>query len=104
MKYGDLIFPKAMNLHLLSEILDDSQMMALIKRNEGKDRKERRIILPSAKLLRKCIIYYFGRKHEKDFGQALKELRGMGIKERKDKILELYNQREKEILKERRNK
>ena len=32
MNFSNLIFPKAMNLHLLSEILDEGQMMALIKK------------------------------------------------------------------------
>lgn len=102
MKYSDLIFPKAMNLHLLSEILDDDQMMKLILENEGKTRKERRIILPSEKLLRKCIIYYLVIKHGENFEKVLEELKGdsesldeAGL--RKDKILELYENRKKEI-------
>ena len=102
MRYSDLIFPKALNLHLLSGILDDDQMMNLILKNEGKERRARRIILPSRKLLRKCVIYYYAKKHDEDFEEVLKELKGnfdspeeAGL--RKDKIIELYETRKKEI-------
>jgi len=102
MRYGDLIFPKALNLHLLSEILDDDQMMKLVLKNEGKERRARRIILPSRKLLRKCVIYFYAKKHDGDFEEVLKALKGdfetpeeAGL--RKDKIIELYKTRCKEI-------
>jgi len=102
MRYNDLIFPKAMNLHILSEILDDDQMMALIRKFEGEGRRERRIILPSRKLMRKCIIYFLATKHEGDFEKVLEELKEnlespdeAGL--RKDKIIELYETRKREI-------
>jgi len=102
MKFSDLKFPKAMNLHLLSEILDEEKMMKLILKNEGKERKARRIILPSRKLLRKCVIYYYATKHDGDFEQVITALKGdfesseeAGL--RKDKIIELYKSRKKEI-------
>lgn len=102
MKYSDLIFPKALNLHLLSGILDEEKMMKLILKNESKERKERRIILPSRKLLRKCVIYYYAKKHDENFEEVLKALKGdfespeeAGLRE--DKIIELYEQRCKEI-------
>ena len=105
MKYSDLIFPQGLNLHLLSEILDDDQMMKLILKNESKERKARRIILPSRKLLRKCVIYYYAKKHNGNFEEVLKALKGnfesseeAGFRE--DKIIELYNQRCKEIERE----
>lgn len=105
MRYSDLIFPKAMNLHLLSEILDDDQMMKLILKNESKERKARRIILPSRKLLRKCVIYYYAKKHNGNFEKVITALKGNpessedpGL--RIDKIIELYNQRCKEIERE----
>lgn len=94
-----------MNLHLLSEILDEDQMMKLILDNENKERKERRIILPSRKLIRKCIIYCLMQKHEENFEEVLKELKGdfKTLEEasfRKDKIIELYTQRKREIANE----
>lgn len=102
MKFSELIFPQALNLHLLSGILDDDQMMNLILKNESKERKARRIILPSRKLLRKCVIYYYAKKHDGDFEEVLKALKGdfespeeAGL--RKDKIIELYETRKKEI-------
>ncbi len=108
MRYSNLIFPKAMNLHLLSEILDDDQMMKLILRNEGKERRARRIILPSRKLIRKCIIYFLATKHKENFEEVIKELRGkLDTPDedifRKDKIIELYQQRKKEIENEKNN-
>jgi len=42
MRYNDLIFPKAMNLDILSEILDDDEMMALIGKYESEERRTRR--------------------------------------------------------------
>lgn len=105
MNFSNLIFPKAMNLHLLSEILDEGQMMALIKKYESGARRERRVILPSKKLLRKCIIYNLAIKHKENFEEVLKELKGnfKTLEEadlRKDKIIELYEQRKKEIANE----
>ena len=105
MKFNDLIFPRAMNLHILSEISDDGQMMALIKKYESGTRETRRIILPSRKLIKKCIIYYLMQKHKENFEEVLKELKGnfKTLEEadlRKDKIIELYEQRKKEIANE----
>jgi hypothetical protein len=100
MKYSDLIFPKAMNLDTLSEILSDDQMMTLIKKYKDKERRARRIILPSGKLLRKCIIYHFAIKHKEDFKKVLRELKEKGIEERRDKIIELFQQRCKELANE----
>jgi hypothetical protein len=105
MKFKDLIFPKAMNLHLLSGTLDDGQMMKLILDNEGKGRKERRIILPSSKLMNKCQIYFLAIKHKENFEEVMRELKGnLDLPEeaglRKDKIIELYEQRKKEIKNE----
>ncbi len=105
MKYGDLIFPQGLNLHLLAEVLDEEKMMKLILKNEGNERKARRIILPSRKLLRKCVIYYYVKRHGEDFEKVLKKLKGnpessedSGL--RIDKIIELYEQRVKEIRRE----
>lgn len=102
MKYSDLIFPKAMNLDILSEILDDNEMMDLIGKFENEERRSRRIILPSRKLIRKCIIYFLATKHKENFEEVLKELKGkLDTPDedifRKDKIIELYQQRKKEI-------
>jgi hypothetical protein len=102
MRFNDLIFPKALNLHFLSEILDEDQMMTLIKKYEAGTRKERRIILPSRKLIRKCIIYYLVIKHKGNFEEVLGVLKGdLELPEeaglRKDKIIELFEQRKKEI-------
>lgn len=105
MKYSEIIFPQGLNLHLLSEILDDDQMMKLILKNESKERKARRIILPSRKLLRKCVIYHHVKKHGGNFDEVLRELKGdfksqnEALLNRK-KIIKLYNQRCKEIERE----
>ena len=103
MRYNDLIFPKAMNLDILSEILDDDEMMALIGKYESEERRTRRIILPSRKLIRKCIIYYLATKHKEDFGKVLKELKAKLSDPadedmlRRDRIIDLYKSRKKEI-------
>jgi len=105
MRYNDLIFPKAMKLDILSEIMSDDQMMTLIGKYEGEERRARRIILPSRKLIRKCIIYFLAIKHKENFEEVLKELKAkLDIADedvfRKDKIIELYQQRKREIKNE----
>ncbi len=105
MKYSEIIFPQGLNLHLISEILDDDQMMKLVLQNESKERTARRIILPSRKLLRKCVIYHYVKRHGENFGEVMRELKGdfksqnEALLNRK-KIIELYNQRCKEIKRE----
>lgn len=100
MRYNDLIFPKAMNLDILSEILSNDQMMTLIKKYKGEERRARRVILPSEKLLRKCIIFHLTEKCKEDFKKVLRVLKEEGIEERRDKIIELYLQRRGEIANE----
>lgn len=105
MKYSEIIFPQGLNLHLLSGILDDDQMMKLVLQNENKERTARRIILPSRKLLRKCVIYHYVRRHKGNFDEVMRELKGdfksqnEALLNRK-KIIKLYEQRCKEIEKE----
>ena len=108
-KFDDLIFPKALNLHLLTEILSDDQMMALVLKNEKKTRKERQIILPSRKLIRSCIIYFYATKNKENFSEVLEIIKGdlnsKGEADlRRDKIIELYENRKKEILREKNEK
>lgn len=92
-----------MNLDILSEILSDDEMMALIGKFEGEERRARRIILPSRKLIRKCIIYFLGTKHKENFDEVLEALKAKLLDPadedmlRRDKIIELYKQRKKEI-------
>lgn len=105
-KVSDISWPRAMNLHVLSEILDEEELINLILKYAGKTRTERRIILPSKKCIKKCLSYYLVEKHEGNFDEVMRELKGASrfLKEaglRRDKIKQLYHQRKLEILKER---
>lgn len=92
-----------MNLDILSEILSDGQMMSLIEKYEGEERRAKRIVLPSRKLIRKCIIYSLATKHKENFDEVLKELKAKLLDPadedmlRRDKIIELYKSRKREI-------
>ncbi len=108
MKISQLNFPKAMNLNLLTEILPEKKLMDLILNNCSKNRKDRRIVLPSKLCLKKVVFHHYGKKVANGkitWTQAMKKLRDgfdslkeMGL-ERKA-VKRLFCQREKEIIKE----
>jgi len=105
MKFLGFDWPKGLNLHVLSEFMDEETLKALIRKYSLKSRKERIIILPSNKLLKKIIFYQYGLKvkkgliswefvrkiFEKDFGS----LGASGIT--KQEMIRFYEQRKKEI-------
>lgn len=108
MKISELDFPKAMNINLLAEILPEERLMDLIFSNCAKDRKARRIMLPSKSCIKKVVCYYFGKKvadGKMTWPQAMKKLReGFDtLKEaglERDVVRKFYFQRQREILRE----
>jgi len=100
-----LNFPKAMNLHLLTECLDEQKLKDLIVNNSHKSRLARRIVLPSNKCLKKIVFHFLVKKHKGDLDAVMIELRN-GFKTfrelniSKGKIREMWRQREKEIERE----
>lgn len=111
MKISELDFPKAMNLDLLAKILPEKKLMDLILSNCTKERKARRIILPSKSCLKKVVCYYYGKRVDggkMNWSQAMKKLReGFDtLKEaglEREAIKRLFLQREREIQRELRN-
>lgn len=103
-RFSELNFPKALNLDLLSEIITEKTLTNLIQENAMKDRKQRRIMLPSYSCLRKVIIYFLMEKYDQDYSQVMEKLKGsetMGSQTlQKSNILRLYESRKKEIAKE----
>jgi hypothetical protein len=103
-RFSELNFPKALNLDLLSGILTEKALTNLIQENAMKDRKQRRIMLPSHSCLRKVIIYFLMEKYGQDYSQVMERLKGAGTMGsqtlQKSNILRLYETRKKEIAKE----
>jgi len=111
MKISELDFPKGLNLELLAEILPEKKLLDLILNNCAKDRKQRRIMLPSKSCLKKLVCFYYGKKvadGKMNWIQAMKKLReGFdSLKEaglEREAVKRLYAQREREIQREKRN-
>lgn len=61
-KFSDLNFPKGLNLEILSELLTEESLQMLIALSAKKDRKSRRIILPSQRCLKKVFCHYIWEK------------------------------------------
>lgn len=61
-KFSDLSFPKGLNLAILSELLTEESLQMLIALSAKKDRKSRRIILPSQQCLKKVFCHYIWEK------------------------------------------
>jgi len=105
MKFMGFNWPKGLNLHVLSEFMDEETLKTLIKKYSSKSRRERIIILPSNKLLKKIIFHQYGLKvkrgliswdfvrkiFENDFGSL------NATKITKQEMVRFYEQREKEI-------
>lgn len=100
-----LSLPQGLNLRVLKSVVPEEELEFLIKIMSGKSRKERRIIFPSRRCLRKCLIYYLVEKYDGDFSQVMDVLRNEeGVLSEKGlhitNIKRLYAQRKKEIMKE----
>lgn len=79
MKFEDLNWPAGLNLKLLASIVPEKKLLAFILDNADKDRKSRRIILPSQRAVKKVIAHYFGTLVEQgkmSWDEAMKLLRG----------------------------
>lgn len=109
--YSKLKFPRGLNLNLLQNVLPEKKFREFIVKYSRKDRKSRRIMLPSSKTIKKVYSHYiWGKikagettweKVKKDFQRNFGSLRSINIS--KENVKRLYLQREKEIEKERKN-
>lgn len=109
MKFLGFNWPKGLNLHILSEFLDDESLKNLIRKYSLESRRQRIIILPSNKLLKKIIFYEYGLKVEKglmdwDFVRKIFEKNFGSLnatKITKQEMVRFYEQRKREIRNER---
>lgn len=60
MNYNELNWPKGLNLDLLARIMPHDELMVFVLVNATKDRKARRIVLPSQRCIKKVVAHYFG--------------------------------------------
>ena len=108
MKFLGFNWPKGLNLHILSEFMDDEALKSLIRKYSLERRRQRIIVLPSNKLLKKIIFYEYGLKVEKglmdwDFVRKIFEKNFGSLnatKITKQEMVRFYEQREKEIKNE----
>jgi hypothetical protein len=101
-------WPNGLNLHILSEFMDEEKLKTLIKKYSLKSRRARIIILPSNKFLKKIIFYEYGLKVEKglmdwDFVRKIFENDFGSLnatKITKQEMIRFYEQRKREIKNE----
>ena len=106
--HGDLNFPQGLNLNILSTILPKDKLFTLMMKYSGKKRMERRIVLPSAKTIRKVYSHYIYKRilegnlsweeFKKDLRKDLGTIKAVGFS--KHNVRKFYHQREKEIERE----
>ena len=109
MLFSELCWPRKLNLSLLLEFLSEQDLGKLILNSLNKSRTERRIVLPSAKCVKKVVCYYYGKQVEElgimNWDEAMEEMKGgsktlKALNISRKKVKELYEQRKKEISKE----
>jgi len=107
-KFSELKFPEGLNLSLLSSVLSERKFREFIVAFSSKKRKERRIILPSQKTIKKVFFHYLWSKVENgeitwseiknSFRKDFETLKKAGIS--KKEVIKKYEQRRLEILSE----
>lgn len=111
MRISELDFPQAMNMDLLAEILPEKKLLKLILESCPKERKARRIVLPSKSCLKKVVCFYYGKRVKSgkmSWAQAMKKIKDNNYKTLKEAGLEreackrLFLQREREIKRDER--
>jgi hypothetical protein len=102
-------WPQELNLGVLESVLSQEALFKLIWEYNDKSYKDRKIVLPSLRTCEKVFAHQMWsrilaglttweqvkKRYRKQFGSMTK----IGI--RKDMVIKLYNQREKEIARER---
>lgn len=104
-EFRKLNFPKSLNLDLLSGFLAELELKEIITDNCRKTRIQRRIQLPSIKLIKKVICHHLVKKYRGDYNKVMADLRGdFGFLKRigidRKQVRQLYEQREKEAKRE----
>jgi hypothetical protein len=107
--FDELNWPKALNLDLIRSLISRDDFLNLVLKNLEKDRKVRRIVLPSKSCLKKCVAFHYGQLVAKGimtWPQVIEELKkgtgksikGLGLF--RAELKRLHKQRAKEISKE----
>lgn len=106
MLFSEFSWPKGLNLDVLLEFLTEKELQILILNNLDKTRVKRRIVLPSAKCVKKVVCHYYGCQVEElgcmTWKEAMEKMKGgsktlKALKVSRKKVKELYEQRKKEI-------
>lgn len=105
-KFSQLNFPTGLNLDLLANLLPETKFREFIVQYSRKKRKDRRIILPSRKTIKKVYFHYLWNLVEtgemswedikKSFRKNFETLKEVGIS--KKIVKKFYDQRQKEII------
>lgn len=106
--FSELNFPAAMNLDLLLEIANEEKLMEFLIEHSKQARLDRRIVLPSSRCMKKVFAHYLisKMKNGKTTWDKIKRMLKQEFGTLKDAsvnkydLIKLYNQREKEIRKE----
>jgi len=105
--FTELMWPKGLNLHKLQDFLSEEKIKKIIILNLNNNRKERMIILPSKKCVKKVIAHHLMdqvNQKKLTLEQLMKDLKKQGfLKELgldRKQLKRLYKQRCGEIIKE----
>lgn len=107
-RHGELNFPQGLNLDILSTVISKDKLFTLMMKYSGKNRTERRIVLPSRKTIRKVYSHYVYKKilagnltweeFKRDLRDDIGAIKTLGFS--KHNVKKFYNQRQKEIKRE----
>lgn len=109
LKFKDLKWPVAMNLHLLAEVISEKTLREFLVSRSKESRLKRRIMLPSETCIRKIFCHYFWSQIQ-DGKMSWNELKNYfrsafgsmkALKITKREVQRLYEQRQIEIERER---
>lgn len=64
MNFNDFNWPRGLNLNLLVPIVPEKMLLAFVLENASNDRKNRRIVLPSQRCIKKVVAHFFGTQVE----------------------------------------
>jgi len=105
--FNQLAWPKGLNLNKLQDFLSEEKLKKIIILNLNNSRKERVIILPSKKCVKKILAHYLVdqvNQKKLTMEQLMTELKKREFLEElgldKKQLKRLYKQRCKEIIKE----
>ena len=104
----ELVFPRGLNLNILSTIIPKGKLLKLLMDYADKPRTERRIVLPSHKTIRKIYSHFVYKKilsgdlswdeFKRDLKKDIGSIKALGFS--KHNVKKFYLQRQKEVERE----